>query len=162
MLHDGYFKIRHNCSGLAKEWVKFKSEINPNNISFILSENLYNDQNLPLSASLVMDFDSTDFYTTFLTTKKSHNLDIDVLSAYQKLHYDANLSSFVVENLDTLSNNYRLNDKRCISKGEGAINLNLNLGQVKIKSMGSTVYNILEERTSIDNDFLMLDFLFFR
>jgi len=160
LLHDGYFKIRHNCSGLAKEWVKFKSEINPNNISFILSENLYNDQNLPLSASLVMDFDSTDFYTTFLTTKKSHNLDIDVLSAYQKLHYDSNLSSFVVENLDTLSNNYRLNDKRCISKGEGAINLNLNLGQVKINSMGSTVYNILEERTSIDNDFLMLDFYF--
>jgi len=158
--HDGYFQIKHNCSGLAKEWVKFTSKINPKNISFILSENLFNDENSPLSSSLVMSFDSTDFYTTFLTTKKSHNLDIDVLSAYQKLYYDANLSSFVVENLDTLSNIYTLNDKRCIAKGEGEINLNLNLGQVKINAMGSTVFNILKDKTAIDNDFLILDFYF--
>ena len=42
--HDGYFQLKHECIGLTKEWVKFKSEINPQDISFILEDDLYNDQ----------------------------------------------------------------------------------------------------------------------
>ncbi|MAW30674.1 MAG: hypothetical protein CMD15_02035 [Flavobacteriales bacterium] len=158
--HDGYFQLKHECIGLVKEWVKFKSEINPQDISFILEDNLYNDQNSVLSTSLVMSFDSTDFYSTFLTSKKSVTLDVDILPAYQKLYYDNKLSSYVVSDLDTLSNLYRLNDENCIAKGEGKINLNLNLGQVKINSIGSSSHNLLNKKIIIDNDFLMLDFYF--
>ena len=62
-----------------------------------------------------MSFDSTDFIQP-LTSKKSITLDVDILPAYQKLYYDNQLSSYVVSDLDTLSNLYRLNDENCLAK----------------------------------------------
>ena len=60
----------HSCELLDKEWVKFRSEIDPKNIVFTLDEKLYNDEQDLISTGLVMSLDSTDIYSTFLSRKE--------------------------------------------------------------------------------------------
>ena len=43
----------HSCELLDKEWVKFRSEIDPKNIVFTLDEKLYNDEQDLISTGLV-------------------------------------------------------------------------------------------------------------
>ncbi|MGY8951671.1 MAG: hypothetical protein ACKVJW_07790, partial [Flavobacteriales bacterium] len=67
LIFDGYFMGNHSCSLLDKEWVKFRSEIDPKNILFTLDEKLYNDEQDLLATGFVMSLDSTDIYSTFLS-----------------------------------------------------------------------------------------------
>jgi hypothetical protein len=106
-----------------------------------------------------MSFDSTDFYSTFLSKKKRTALDVSVLPASYTLQYDNNKFAYIVGGPDTLSNYYTLYDKTCKNSGEGIIDLNLNLGQVKIQSIGNATHNMHSHKTELEG-FLMFDFLF--
>ena len=156
---DGVFMVNHSCSLLDKEWIKFQSIIDPENIKFILDEKLYNENNDLLSTALVMSFDSTNFYSTFLSKKKRSALDISILPASYTLQYNNLESAYIVGGPDSLSNYYTLYDKACKTKGEGIIDLNLDLGQVGINSIGNITHNMNSKETEIEG-FLMLDFLF--
>jgi hypothetical protein len=156
---DGYFMANHDCALLDKEWIKFRSKVDPKNIKFILDEKIYNETDDLLSTALVMSFDSTDFYSTFLSKKKRTALDVSVLPASYTLQYDNNKFAYIVGGPDTLSNYYTLYDKTCKNSGEGIIDLNLNLGQVKIQSIGNATHNMHSHKTELEG-FLMFDFLF--
>ena len=156
---DGYFMANHDCEIIDREWIKFRSKIDPKSIQFVLDEKIYNDNEDLLSTALVMSFDSTDFYSTFLSEKKRAALDLDVLSASYNLRYDNKKFAYIVGGPDTLSNYYTLYDRTCKTSGEGKIDLNLNLGQVTLQSIGNAKHDMKNLRTEISG-FLMLDFFF--
>jgi hypothetical protein len=156
---DGYFMANHSCALLDKEWIKFRSKIDPKNIKFILDEKIYNEADNLLSTALVMSFDSTDFYSTFLSKKKRTALDLNVLPASYSLQYDNNESAYIVGGPDTLSNYYSLYDKSCKTSGEGIMDLNPNLGQVRLQAIGNASHDMNSQKTEIEG-FLMLDFFF--
>ena len=137
---------------------KFKSIIDPKNIKFILDEKLYNEKDDLISTALVMSFDSTNFYSTFLSKKKRSALDVSVLPSSYTLQYNNLESAYIVGGPDSLSNYYTLYDKTCKTKGEGIIDLNIDLGQVAINSIGNITHNMNSKKTEIEG-FLMLDFL---
>jgi hypothetical protein len=156
---DGYFMANHDCALLDKEWIKFRSKVDPKNIKFTLDEKIYNEAEDLLSTALVMSFDSTDFYSTFLSKKKRTALDVNVLPASYALQYDNNKFAYVVGGPDTLSNYYTLYDKTCKTSGEGIMDLNLNLGQVTLQAIGDYTHDMNSQKTEFEG-FLMLDFSF--
>ena len=54
--------LNHACNLIEKEWVKFESEVDPQNISFTLDEVLYNDEEDIISNGIMMSLDYTDLY----------------------------------------------------------------------------------------------------
>lgn len=159
LIFDGYFMANHDCAFLDKEWIRFRSEINPKNIRFALDDEIFNDKEERLSSALIMSFDSTDFYSTFLSKKLKKGLDIDVLSAGSSLSYDAKESAYIIGGSDRLSNSYTLYDKTCSTSGEGILDLDLNLGQIKVQSIGDVYHEMNSKETQIEG-FLMFDFFF--
>ena len=158
LIFDGYFMINHDCTLLDKEWVKFRSKVNPQKVSFMLDESVYNEEGEVLSTGLIFD-NSKSIYSTFLTKKKSNISDINIFSSTYALEYDDNNSTYIVSGPDSLSNQYILNDKACKTLGEGIIDLGLNLGQVSLQTVGNVMHDINNQRTEIEG-FLILDFLF--
>ena len=158
LIFDGYFMANHSCDLLEKEWIKFRSEIDPKNIVFTLDETLYNDEQDLISTGLVMSFDSTDIYSTFLS-KKGKTIDADLLQASYSLSYDKKRFAYVIGDSDTLSNYFTLYDKTCKTSGEGIVDLNLNLGQVNITSVGKFTHDIQNKKKDFEG-FFMLDFFF--
>ena len=106
-----------------------------------------------------MSFDSLNLYSTFLSKKKRSALDISMLPSSYNLSYNRNKSSYTIGGLDSLSNYYTLYDKTCITKGKGIIDLNVDLGQFKLQSIGDVYYDMNSTNTEITG-FLMLDFFF--
>ena len=159
LIFDGYFMANHNCSVLDREWVKFRSEIDPQNISFIIGDKIFNDNKELLSTGLISSIDSGNFYSTFLNKKKNPSLDLNILSASYSLMYNNHDSSYVVSGIDTLSNKYVLYDQTCDFLGEGIIELDINLGQIKVQSIGKTTHNMKSREIKLEG-FFMLDFFF--
>ena len=157
LIFDGYFLINHECDLLEKDWIKFKSKVNPKNIVFALEDKVYNDQNDLLSTGLVMSFDSTNFYSTFLSRKKRTALDVSILSASNSLRFSKNKSAYVIGGPDSLSNYFLLNDNNCTTYGEGFLDLDLNLGQVNSVFVGSASSDMATNKTEMEG-FFMLDF----
>ena len=155
---DGYFKIDHQCSFIPIEWVRFTSEIAPDNIMLELDSIVVNDDDERLTAGLIMAADSANVYSTFLN-RKNRSMDIELISASYFLYYDKNESAFVVSGYDTLSNVYRLYDKQCKTKGDGVMDLGVSLGRIDIETAGFVEHNILSDKENL-RLFLLLDFFF--
>ncbi len=155
---DGYFMANHSCNLLEKEWVKFRSEIDPKNILFTLDEKLYNDEQDLLSTGLIMSLDSTNIYSSFLS-RKDRAIDADLLKASYTLAYDKKQFAYVIGGPDTLSTYFTLYDKTCKTKGEGVVDMNLDLGQVNVSTVGSFVHDMKSQKKEFEG-FFMLDFFF--
>ena len=66
---DGFFKIKNNCA-IEKEWVKFRSEIDPTAVKINLDDKIYNENGDELVSKILMREDTLQFYTCFLNKNK--------------------------------------------------------------------------------------------
>jgi hypothetical protein len=155
---DGFFKINHNCDLIEKEWVKFESKVDPKNINIILSSNLLNDKNEKLYSGIMMRQDTFSVYSTFFNKKESV-LDVELISSDYSLSYNKRTSSFIINGKDSLDNNFTLFENTCKTKGEGEIDLNLDLGKVQVRTIGLMNHDINNDKTDIKG-FVLLDFFF--
>ena len=155
---DGFFRINHNCNNFSKEWIKFKSFVDPFNISFNLDSVIYNDNQQKLSTGIMMSLDSTKIYSTFLSIK-DRAIDPSLIKSSSKVSYNANTSEFIVGLNDSTENYFILNNKSCETYGAGEIDLNIDLGRVDVKSIG-VLSNLKENTLQEFSGFFMLDFLF--
>jgi hypothetical protein len=158
LIFDGYFMANHSCELLDKEWVKFRSEIDPKNIVFTLDEKLYNDEQDLISTGLTMSLDSTNIYSTFLS-RKDRAIDADLLKASYTLVYDKKQFAYVIGGPDALSSYFTFYDKTCKTKGEGLIDLNLELGQINVITVGGFTHDMKNQKKEFEG-FFMLDFFF--
>ena len=154
---DGFFRIKNNCA-IEKEWVKFRSEIDPTAVKINLDDKIYNENGDELVSGILMREDTLDFYTCFLNKKQS-SFDKEVLAASSSILYDDISSSFIINSNDPLNNTFEISEISCKSYGHGNINLHLNLGRINSKIIGSIEHDIRSNDLEIDG-FLMLDFHF--
>ena len=155
---DGFFRMNHNCDLLLKEWVKFESKVDPKNVNIILTSNLLNDKNEKLYSGIMMRQDTFSVYSTFFNKKESV-LDVELISSDYSLSYNKRTSSFIINGKDSLDNNFTLFENTCKTKGEGEIDLNLDLGKVQVRTIGLMNHDINNDRTDIKG-FVLLDFFF--
>jgi hypothetical protein len=119
---------------------------------------LRNDEGDKLSSGILMNLDSPHMYTSFLSLKE-RPIDVEIISANTYLSYDKRTSSFVMQGEDSLSNIFTINENTCKSYAEGIIDLNMDFGQLKVKSIGFANRDERNNRTELQM-FLMLDFMF--
>ena len=86
-------------------------------------------------------------------------MDFELISASYFLYYDKDELAFVVSGYDTLSNVFRLYDKKCQTKGDGLMNLGIRLGRIDIETAGFVEHNILSDKEEL-RLFFLLDFFF--
>lgn len=155
---DGFFKMDNKCELIKEEWVGFSSEINPKNITFKLDSVLRNEGGDRLATGILMNLDSTHMYTSFVSMKE-RPIDVEIISATTYLSYDKSTSSFIMQGEDSLSNIFTINENTCKSYSEGVIDLNMDFGQVDVKSIGIANRDARNNKTEIQM-FLILDFMF--
>ena len=152
----GFFKLSHNCPSFAKKWISFSSFIDPYNISFSFSNDLYSDNDDKLYSGIYYNRDSSIYYSTFLSAKKRAK-DTQFFQAGSSVYFNNDLNSYIVGGLDSSSNYLILDDNTCSVSGSGIIDLNFNLGRINTKSVG----NIYNRNGEIGFDgFVLFDFDF--
>ncbi|HDR68581.1 MAG TPA: hypothetical protein ENN61_05965 [Bacteroidaceae bacterium] len=160
---DGGVKVVHDCN-MSQHWLRFTSVIDPNNIRIPVADQMENIAHNKIFAGTLITRDSTHIYSAFLSGRKDY-FDKEITSArgwliYNKVNRCYELAS--EEKLADLTRPgklLRFNREECQLYGEGPINLNLDYGQVKMKTAGNALHKITEEEFTT-NLLLGLDFFF--
>ena len=161
---DGYFKLNDKCNYSENSWVKFNSDINPENIYFPLDSVAKNNKNYDVYAGLFFSKKYKNIYPAILNKPYSPD-DIKIFSSCGSIRFNKKNNSYEIADKDRLkfnrqSGNYlSIDQKKCILKGEGNINLCDKKGIVNIKTLGSFNHYIIPDSTDFDLS-LFIDFPF--
>ena len=163
---EGAIKMRHDCDMIGSKWLKFRSEIDPNDIFIPIDSIPKNINNDILTAGMRMTYrtDSSHIYSSFLTKPKERR-DLPVLSVGGFLHYDKDDGKYKISNKEKLEefnlpgNYMHMHKSICNIYGEGKMDFGMNLGQVSLIPVGK----ITQDMVSYDLDMtivLSMDFYF--
>lgn len=161
MVFTGATRVSHECTGIARNWMNFSAEIDPNAIYIPVGEDLVDQLNNPIGAGIIMG-DSAGVYSTFLSVKQSGD-DPEIISASGLLHYDKASKEYQISNQEKLierslpGNFISLNTESCIVGGDGVFGFGVNLHQVHVTSVGEITHNIVTNEMEIDAS-LVIDF----
>ena len=168
LIFDGGVRINHNCDLIRINWLRFRGEINPNEIYIPIDTGIVDVNKTILSASINLNTDSNFIYSAFVSQKVFHS-DRELLPAYGFMFYDKENQEYKIsskekiKSLNIPGNYLSLNLKDCKVYGEGKVNLAADLGQVKLMTTGSMIHNrpTLEAENEVIGDFMMgIDFFF--
>ncbi len=160
----GSTRISHKCEYPGRTWFKFSSQIDPNHILIPIGIAPVDDKDNPLAASIMVSNDTSQIYTAFLTRilRKS---DAHILQADGYLYFDKPSREYRISNKEklveqSLPGNYiSLNANNCKVYGEGKMNLGVDLGQVKLQSVGEINYDLAKDSAFFDM-LMAVDFFF--
>ncbi len=136
-------------------WYAFKSEVNPEEIFIPIAQNATDIFQNPLGTSLYLAYRPTNIYAAFMTPKY-FDKDIALIDAYGYLFYDKASKRYKIGPREKILNDsingnlVTFHRENCNVTGEGAINLGLDLGQVKYGNYGSVTHNSNTGRTTFE------------
>jgi len=146
---DGATRITHDCDQFAKNWMKFKTDIDPNNILIPVTDDMKDLEGNNIAVGIVLrttsDYDSLGIYPTFLSSLENKK-DKVLFTSSGVLTYNDQASEYRIAAEDKLVNraelgNYiSLHTKSCSMNGDGKIDLNINLPDVEFKPIGTVNY----------------------
>ncbi len=161
---DGYARVNHSCDEkLAVSWFGFMGDIDPAGVTIPVKEPR-NENHEKLFAAIVLNNDSSGFYSTFLSPKLRAT-DPEIISTEGFLSYDEKSREYRIaskeklKNADEPGNLLVLDDAKCLVNGEGTLNLAANFGQFKINTVGKVSNNLNNDSTTFDV-MMGLDFMF--
>ncbi len=161
LVFDGGVQITDTCSCIKHNWMAFRERINPHNIFIPVP---YEPQNLAgktVYTGLIMANDSIHIYPAFFSKQKEYS-DEYIVHADGYMYYGTE-GKYEIASKDKLLNlnlaeNYISFDKnKCDLYGEGDLNLDMEVGQVRLTSVGNVTFNY-SENENIFNLFLGADF----
>lgn len=161
---EGQTKISHDCNQLPIRWVKFRSEIDPKEIYIPIAKELKDQNNNDLYSGIMMNTDSTHLFSTFLSPRKRYS-DNYIVTAHEYLHFDKNSKKYIIASKEKIKDfeipgNYLdIHRTFCNLYGEGEINLNAKLGQLKYEAIGNANHILAKDEVNLDI-VLALDFFF--
>ena len=165
LTYSGSTRIKHNCGNLTRDWLAFEADIDPAEIYIPIEAEPKDANGKPLASGVVLAKDSTVVYPTFLSLKRDAK-DIDIVAASGYLHFDNESGEYRISNREKLrgeivGGNYVSLSEDCIARGEGLLNLGMDLQQVKMTPLGSVTHNMNNDSTNF-NLYLGIDFMFSR
>jgi len=161
---DGSTIIAHECDTMKRYWFRFEADIDPNNMYIPIDSSLKDISNNKLYNSIFMTRDSIHIYSAFLAKRKNFN-DKPLISAAGYLHYDKAQKRYEIGSKEKIMDksepgNYLwFHRSYCQLYGEGDIDLNVDLGQIKLKTVGSISHNIPMNKVNLE-PVLFVDFFF--
>jgi hypothetical protein len=150
---DGGVRIAHNCQNIARNWLKFKNDIDPGNIMIPVDSFPKSLENEKLMAGLVLIKDSTHVYPVFMS-KKQKTGDQEILNSRGFLKFDKAKQEFQITTKEKFANPELSDDfvsmkqANCDVSGEGRLNFGLDLGQVKLQTFGKAAHSIVTDQTN--------------
>jgi hypothetical protein len=155
----GATRINHSCDKFDRNWMAFKSEIDPKNIQIPVVSEMKDLEGKPISAGIVWRdspiLDSIELYPTFLSSLANPN-DPIVMTSSGYLQYDAGSKEFQIASRDKLVNrgekgNYiALHTESCSMNGDGIIDFGMDFGDVEVESVGIVNYNQTSGKTEMN------------
>lgn len=148
----------------APAWYAFKSEVDPNEIFIPITQSPTDIFKNPLGTSLYLSYRPTNVYAAFMTPKY-FDKDIALIDAYGYLFYDKASKRYKIGPREKILNDsingnvVTFHRENCNVYGEGAINVGLDLGQVKCGNYGSITHNSNTGRTTLET-IAHVDFFF--
>lgn len=155
----GATRINHGCDKFDRNWMAFKSEIDPKNIQIPVVSEMKDLEGNAISAGIVWrdspTIDSIALYPTFLSALTSPD-DPIVMTATGYLQYDSGSKEFQIGSKDKLINrgekgNYiALHTESCSMNGDGVIKLGMDFGDVDVETVGIVNYNQTTGKTDMN------------
>ncbi|NEQ51661.1 MAG: hypothetical protein F6K11_16230 [Leptolyngbya sp. SIO3F4] len=156
LMFSGASQIIHACEDLPKQWFRFRSRIDPEDINIEITPDAKNEAGEEISSSLMIPIDdSVGIYSTFLSQPYS-KVDLEVLDSKGFLVFDKptkefRISSFEKLNERSLPGNYiALNTETCVTEGEGRLNFAHRTSHVQVQPAGRYEFNTVNKELSAD------------
>ena len=157
---DGGARLFYDCECNEDNFMKFKSQIDPDSI-YIPVEKQPMDINMNYTyAGIFMALDSTHIYPSFISRKKLPR-DRYIATSEGYLHFDKESEEYRIASMGKLSDqsvpgNYlSISRKDCIEYGEGKIFTNVFPGQVLLSSVGNATHKLESGETTMKISFAM-------
>lgn len=163
LLFKGVTEMVHNCN-IGTEKFAFEARINPMDVKIPVADSVLSVENEKLFTAIFMTQRSPEIYTSFLNRRKYYS-DQRLISAGGFVIFDKETNEYVVAELKKLNNRdlpgnlVSLNIRDCKCNGEGKIDLNVDLGQVKTQQVGFIEHELIPDKVSLDI-LMTLDFFF--
>ena len=160
---DGACRIRQHCDS-TRSWLKFKSEINPNEIYIPVPEQPLNADSAKICAAILIANDSSGIYSAFLQPKRHYN-DKTISTAKGFLFFDKVSSEYRISDINKLKqislpgDFLSLGVNECAAYGEGNLQFGADLGQVKLSLNGNIKHQIISDTNNLSM-VLGIDFFF--
>lgn len=159
MTFDGATRINHDCDQFAKNWMKFKAEIDPNKILIPVNSKMQDLDGNDIAVGLILrntnDYDSLGVYPAFLSSLENRN-DKVLFSSSGVLTYNSQASEYRIASNEKLINrsekgNYiSLHTKSCSMKGDGVIDLATEIPEVDLYTVGTVEYSAVSKKTTMN------------
>jgi len=156
---DGATRINHECNQFARNWLKFRTDVDPNNIQIPVSDNLKDLEGNGIAIGLVKrntsDLDSLGIYPAFLSSL-DNSTDHILFTANGVLNFNEEAKEFRVASSEKLVNraetgNYiSLHIESCAMEGDGLVDLGIGLPGVEMETYGTVNYNTAKKETTLN------------
>jgi hypothetical protein len=108
--------------------------------------------------------DSVHLFPSFVSPRKRYS-NMPVITTQGFLHYNSKTKEYQmgekyrIHDKDTIGNYLSLHKNYCSLYGEGDIDLTENLGQIKVETKGSAIYDLPKDKLTVDL-LMTIDFFF--
>ncbi len=152
---DGATHIKVDCGRVQPQWLSFESIIDPKKVMIPISADPSNINLNKIISGIMVANDSIHIYPAFLTNKRNY-ADIAVSTADGYLIFDKDSSTYNIASNEKLAdhnspgNFLSIHRDECTEYGEGVINLGVDLGQLKLTTVGNVKHEIIPNITKLD------------
>ncbi|MFN3916855.1 MAG: hypothetical protein ACK4K0_03845 [Flavobacteriales bacterium] len=151
---EGETRISHECAGLEKNWMKFRAELDPDDIYIPIADMMMDAQGNTLGTGIILNPDTIQMYSTFLSMKGSPK-HIDIFKANGFLRFDKRAQEYQIANREKLSerslpgNFVSLNTNSCLVTGDGRFDFGMRYGQLKTTPIGEMTNDMVKKEMTI-------------
>ncbi|MBO4581604.1 MAG: hypothetical protein J5701_04880 [Bacteroidales bacterium] len=163
LLMRGAVSLLYSCDTNMYAPIRFSGAVNPDSVLIPIGEHTRDTNNRPVVAAIASNA-SGQIYPAFARAKDAIN-NPEYIRAYGFLTYNEELGMYVVasqEKLEDLSlpgNVVYMDNKNCIAKGEGRLDLGTNFGRMEFVPMG-IITNYIEQDSAEIEVSASMDFYF--
>jgi hypothetical protein len=161
---DGSTRIIHDCDRLARNWMKFNSIIDPENVLIPVDTLLTDDIGNPVEVGIMAEKAPYIVYGTFLSDKKDDTNE-SIVTSRGFLKFNKKEQAYEVAGTDKLKQNslpgnyVSLKKGSCALTGIGRLALADDLSQFGLDALGELNYDPVNDKVEI-NSAVALDFYF--
>ncbi len=156
---DGATRINHDCYQFARNWLKFRTDIDPLNIQIPVDEEMKDLEGNAIAVGMVKSFsddpDSLGLYPAFLSSL-IRPVDRVIFTSFGVLNFNEEAKEFRIASPEKLINradtgNYiSLHIESCSMEGDGAFDMAMDLPDVEFNPYGTFNYDAATKQTSLN------------
>jgi hypothetical protein len=154
-LFDGGAQPIHNHPQISSSNIKFKAQLQPDNILIPISDKPQNINNVNLITGSVITVDSIHLYPAYITGRKEYT-DRTLVDAKGFMYFNNKRNRFMIgseekiKNPDSKGSLVSLSKDFCLLFSEGVVNIPVNLGQINNFSTGSLTHDLSDSLLTMD------------